>query len=211
MKPLLALLCFLFFQNTFAQTEQNDLSVHLGAVTIPSFDQHKIGVDISFRYYFTDAFSGGLGFSTASPRFNKGFGFDTDRTLVNMYAITIPMQYDVINTEKFSLGLGFSNGLLLNILRNRNETTEQEHWDPDTGIGTSWNVPKRLKTDSYYILTPYAEASYKLFTIDSNDPTFLFLTGKIGYQNVFGNGQFSKSNDFRNYILSLGLTIKGPL
>jgi len=209
MKYLLLFFAFLFTQITFAQSQQNDLAATIGVTTIPNFGNQGIGFDVSARYYFSEAFSLGGSFYTASPRFNHGFGYDIDRTLINMYAINVPLQYDVINTEKFTLGLGFSNGVLLNILRNRNETVEEEFWDTETGIGTSWNVPKKIKTDTYYLLTPYADASYKLLTLDKEDFTSMFLTVKAGYQNAFGNGFYSKPSDFRNYIVSLGITIKG--
>ncbi|WLD24519.1 outer membrane beta-barrel protein [Flavobacterium dauae] len=209
MKHIIFLLGIFSFQLISAQSQQANLSATIGITTIPNFDNQGIGFDLSARYYFTDAFSLGGHFYTASPKFNHGFGYDTDRTLINMYAIDVPLQYDVINTEKFTLGLGFSNGVLLNVLRNRNETTEEEFWDTETGVGTSWNVPKKIKTDAYYLVTPYADASYKLLTLDKEDFTSMYITAKAGYQNAFGNGFYSKASDFRNYIVSLGITIKG--
>lgn len=209
MKQLLLFLGFLFCQMSFSQSQQEDLSVGLGAVTIPHFNKQRVGIELSARYYFTDAFSAGGYFYTASPKFNHGFGFDTDRTLMNIYAITIPLQYDVINTEKLTLGLGFSNGLLLNVLRNRNDVKEEIYYDDDTGIGYASKVPQRLKTDSYYLLTPYADFSYRVMAVDREKTGWLFLSAKVGYQNAFGNGTFSNSTDFRNYIVSFGITIKG--
>ncbi len=211
MKYLLLLSAFLFTQISFSQSQQNDLAVTLGAVSVPAFNKHKIGFELSARYYFTDAFSGGISLNAASPKYKHGFGYDTDRTLINMYRIGIPLQYDFINTQKLTLGFGFSNGVLLNILRNRNDTKEVEHYDSDTGIGYTTHVSRRLKTDAYYTLTPYADLSYRVVALDSKEISFLYLTSKLGYQNVFGNGSFSKSNDFSNYVVSLGFTIKGTL
>lgn len=211
MKHLLLFFAFLFAHTAFAQSQQNDLAVTIGATTMPAFNKNKIGLDVSARYYFTDAFSGGLSLNIVSPKYNHGFGFDTDRTLINMYSFSVPLQYDVVNTERLSLSFGFSNGILLNILRNRNESKEVIQYDPDTGNGYSTQVPRKLITDSYYTLTPYADVSYGLLSLDSNETNFIFLTAKLGYQNVFGNGLFSKSNDFSNYIVSLGFTFKGVL
>ncbi len=211
MKHTLLLSALLFAQITFAQSQQNDLAVTIGATTIPAFNKNKIGLDLTGRYYFTDAFSGGLSLNIVSPKYNHGFGFDTDRTLINMYSFSIPLQYDVVNTENLTLSFGFSNGLLLNILRNRNESNEVINYDPDTGIGYATQVPRKLKTDSYYTLTPYADVSYRLIALDIEETAFMFLTAKAGYRNVFGNGSFSKPSDFRNYIVSLGITFKGIL
>ena len=211
MKNLVLLSTLLFAQITFAQSQQNDLAVTIGATTMPAFNKNKIGLDLTGRYYFTDAFSGGLSLNIVSPKYNHGFGFDTDRTLINMYSFSIPLQYDVVNTEKLTLSFGFSNGILLNILRNRNESNEVINYDPDTGIGYTTQVPRKLKTDSYYTLTPYADVSYRLMAIDIEETAFMFLTSKVGYRNVFGNGSFSKPSDFSNYIVSLGITFKGVL
>ncbi len=211
MRYLLLFFTFLFTQITFAQSQQNDLAVTIGATTIPAFNKNKIGLDITARYYFTDAFSGGLSLNIVSPKYNYGFGYETDRTLINMYSFSIPLQYDVVNTEKLTLSFGFSNGLLLNILRNRNESKEVINYDPDTGIGYTTQVPRRLKTDSYYTLTPYADVSYRLMAMDIEETAFMFVTSKVGYRNVFGNGSFSKASDFSNYVVSLGITFKGIL
>ncbi|SFN08003.1 hypothetical protein SAMN05421741_10143 [Paenimyroides ummariense] len=211
MKHLVLLSTLLFAQITFAQSQQNDLAVTIGATTMPAFNKNKIGLDLTGRYYFTDAFSGGLSLNIVSPKYNHGFGFDTDRTLINMYSFSIPLQYDVVNTEKLTLSFGFSNGILLNILRNRNESNEVINYDPDTGIGYTTQVPRKLKTDSYYTLTPYADVSYRLMAMDIEEIAFMFLTSKVGYRNVFGNGSFSKPSDFSNYVVSLGITFKGVL
>ena len=211
MKHLVLLSTLLFAQITFAQSQQNDLAVTFGATTMPAFNKNKIGLDLTGRYYFTDAFSGGLSLNIVSPKYNHGFGFDTDRTLINMYSFSIPLQYDVVNTEKLTVSFGFSNGILLNILRNRNESNEVINYDPDSGIGYNTQVPRKLKTDSYYTLTPYADVSYRLMAMDIEETAFMFLTSKVGYRNVFGNGSFSNPSDFSNYVVSLGITFKGVL
>lgn len=210
MRTILFFLTLILSATVSAQSQQNDLAVTLGATTMPNFDRQSIGFDLSARYYFTDAFSAGGNFFVASSKFNQGFGYDTDRTLINMYGISIPLQYDIVNKEKFALGLGFSSGFLINVLRNRNETTEENYRDSDTGIGTTWNVPVKLKTNTYFAMTPFAEMSYKTLTLDEDDGTALFVTAKLGYQNIFGNGSYSKAKDFSDYIISLGVTIKGP-
>lgn len=209
MKQIILFFAFIFATFSFAQSSQNDLAVTFGGLTIPAFNKQRIGFDATARYYVTDRFSVGGAFYIASPKYNHGFGYDTDRTLINMYGIAVPLQYDVLNTDKVTLGFGFANGILLNVLRNRNDTREVEHYDPDTDTTSSVQVPKRLKTDGYYTLTPYAEASVKLVQLDKAADTALFFTGKVGYQNAFGKGSFSKPQNFSNYVVSLGFTIKG--
>lgn len=193
-----------------AQSAQGDLAATLGVTTVPNFNNQSTGFDMSVRYYFTDNFSAGGSFYFSKSKFNHGFGYDTDRTLINKYSITIPFQYDLVQMENLSVGLGFSTGVLVNELRNRRETTEEEYWDDSSGIGMTWRVPAFLKNNTFFTATPFAEASYKILSIDTADPTFLYVTAKIGYQNVFGNGSFSKASDFSDTIFSFGLTIKGP-
>jgi len=208
MKYIVFFISVLLFQITYAQSQQNDLTVTIGASAVPNFAMHKVGVDVSVRYYFADAFSFGGHFYTVNPRFNHGFGFDTDRTLVNIYSFSVPLQYYFINTDKLSLNFGLSNGALLNVLRNRNESKEVVQYDPDTGQGTSIQLPKRLKNDAYYTLTPFAEASVKFLEIDQRESIQFFVTGKVGYQNAFGNGYFSNAKDFSDFVFSLGITVK---
>lgn len=211
MKYILLFFGLVFSLTTFGQSNKNDLAVSLSALTVPNFDNYRIGGDVSARYYFTDVFSSGINFYTASPRFKHGFGFDTDQTLINIYSISIPVQYEVINTKKFNLSVGFSSGVLLNLLRNRNDTKEVTVYDPETGIETVVELPKRLKTDTYYTLTPYIEGSLRLFVLDAEQSASLYLTGKFGYQNVFRNGAFSNRNDFTDYLFSLGIMVRGTL
>jgi len=161
------------------------------------------------RYYISDLFSVGGNFYTFSPKYSHGFGFDTSRTLINMYGINIPLQYEVVNMKAMSFSVGFSQGVLINVLRDRNQTTPQEFWDSDTGVGTSWEVPLKLATDTYFTVAPFVEISNKILEVDPSKNFSLYLTTRAAYQNAFGGGNFSKAHNFRNYILSLGLTLKG--
>jgi len=208
MRNIVFFISVLFHQIMYAQSQQNDLAVTIGASAIPNFTTHKLGVDVSARYFFADAFSVGAHFSTVNPKFNDGFGFDTDRTLINIYSFSIPLQYDIVNTDRLILGFGLSNGALLNVLRNMNESKEVVQYDPDTGTGTSIQLPRRLKNDSYYTLTPFAEVSVKFLEIDQKESTQFFVTGKVGYQNAFGDGYFSNAKDFSDFVFSLGITVK---
>ena len=52
--------------------------------------------------------------------------------------------------------------------------------------------------------------SYKAVTLDKIDRTSLFCDCEIWLSKCFlGNGSFSKAKDFTDYIVSLGITIKG--
>lgn len=211
MKYLLLLFTVLISQASFSQSVQNVLSVTFGATTLPTFNDQKFGFNLSTRYYFTDAFSAGISGDAVHAKYNKGFGYDTNRTILNSYNLLVPLQYDFLNTKDFSLGLGISNGVLWNVLSNKNETEVVDYFNDETNMFEEIYIPKKLKTDAYYVLTPYVDLSYRIFNLDKDETASMFVNAKLGYQNVFGNGSFSKSNDFSNYVISLGFTIKGAL
>lgn len=209
MKNLLLFIFVTINSLSWAQSQSNDLSFTLGTQTIPMFDDNRFGFFLESNYFVTDAFSVGLKFDYATTKFENGFGYDTDFTMINSYKVSVPFQYNIVNSEKFLLGVGFSNGVLFNVLRNGNEIEEVEYFDEDqTNVLL---VPKKITTDTFYTLTPFTNFSYKLVTIDTTDQVNLFLTGGLGYQNAFGKRSFSKGANYSNYIVSLGLTIRGSL
>lgn len=194
---------------SFSQNGKNDLAVFAGASLQPVFEKQLVGAGLSGKYYLTDAFSVGTQLLYTNKKTSSGYGYDTDRTLQHVFTWNVPLQYDVVATGKVRIGIGFSNGVLLTTLRNRNETKEHEYYDPDTGITTVMHVPVRLNRDAYYVLTPNLDFSYKLLRMDEDSS--MYLTGNAGYQMAFGGGDFTRMRDFTNYVVSLGITFKGTL
>ena len=206
---LLFLVSFFSAQMVLAQSEQDDLAITLGAIQVPTFDKHKTGFNIKATYYLTDEFSIGGQFVIANKIYRRNFGFNVDNTFLNSYTFNASLQYDVVNTEKFVLGLGINNGILIKVLRNPDEMKEEESYDPETGETYIYQIPKRLNTDAFYVLTPNVDFSYRIVHFGTEEDAALFFNCNVGYQIPFGVGDFSKPTDFRNYIVSLGFTIKG--
>jgi len=211
MKHILLLSALLFVQVTFAQSKQNDLAIGAKAILLPVFTNSRIGGELGLRYYITDGFSIGNNYMYTNNKFTNGFGYDTDRTLIHYLGINIPLQYDVVNKEKFQLGMGIAPGLNFITLRDRNQMSEEEYYDEETGVTTVISTPVRFNRDAYFSLTPYIDLSVKAVDIDIKSDVALYITGNAGYQFAFGNGDFTKPSDFRNYVVSLGFTIKGAL
>jgi len=206
---------FIFFVSlfvsafAFSQNGKNDLGVFAGVTLQPVFNQQLVSASLSGRYYVTDAFSVGGQLLYTNKKTTFGYGYNTDRTWLHVFTFNVPLQYDVVANKKMNIGIGFSNGILLTTLRNRNEVKEYEYYDSDTGITTVMQVPVRLNRDAYYVLTPNLDFSYKLLRMDEDSS--MYLTGNAGYQMAFGGGDFTKMRDFTNYVVSLGITFKGTL
>lgn len=209
MKHILLLSALLFVQVNFAQSQQNQLIVTVGANQVPTFDKNKLGFNLSARYYLSDDLSVGGQFSIANKKYNRGFVYQVHNTLLNLYTINIPIQYDVVSNDKFTLGLGLSNGIMFAVLRNPDDVEEEEVYDSETGISHIYYKPKRLNTDAYFVLTPNVDFTYKLLELDAEDNVSMLLNFNVGYQIPFGAGNFSKSSTFRNYTFNFGLSFKG--
>lgn len=209
MKYLYILTLVFVCQISLGQSRFNDLAVELGWVSLPIPKKQKSAFVVSAKYYFMESVSAGLSFSITRNSYNEGFGYPTNYTLLNMYKVEIPFQYDIIDNEKFSLGLGFGTGVLFNVLRNKEVLEEVEYYD-EWGV-TQYYVPQKIRTDHYMSISPYAQFSYKIAPMDRMETAHLYLTGSVGYQNAYGKGKFSNPRDFSNYLLSFGLIIKGTL
>jgi len=211
MKHLLLFSAFLFAQITFAQSQQNDLAFTAKATVLPVFNNNRLGAEVGLRYYITDAFSIGNNYIYTNDKFTHGFGYDTNNSIMHYLGINVPLQYDVVNKDKVQIGMGISPGLSLSTLRDKNQLKIEEHYDEETGVTTVVKTPVRLNRDAYFSLTPNIDLSVKLANIDPKSNTAIYVTGNAGYQFAFGKGDFTKPSDFRNYIVSLGFTIKGAL
>lgn len=211
MKHILLLVAALFAQASFSQSQQNDLAFTAKATVLPVFNNNRLGAEFGLRYYITDNFSIGNSYIYTNDKFTHGFGYDTDRTLMHYLGINIPLQYDVVNKDKFQIGMGISPGLSISTLRDKNQMKEEEYYDSETGVTTIISTPVRLNRDAYFSLTPNVDLSVKLANIDPKSNTAFYVTGNAGYQFAFGKGDFTKPSDFRNYVVSLGFTIKGAL
>lgn len=211
MKHILLLVAALFAQASFSQSQQNDLAFTAKATVLPVFNKSRLGAEVGLRYYITDNFSIGNSYIYTNDKFNHGFGYDTDRTLMHYLGINVPLQYDVVNKDKFQIGMGISPGLSISTLRDKNQMKEEEYYDSETGVTTIISTPVRLNRDAYFSLTPNVDLSVKLANIDPKSNTAIYVTGNAGYQFAFGKGDFTKPSDFRNYVVSLGFTIKGAL
>lgn len=212
MRTITIFFALLFSVPLFSQSEKQ-LAVFGGANYQPILKGNHFGFDLTGRYYLDEKISVGLEFAYSSKKYNQGFGFETDRTLMHNVLLNSVIQYDFLTSEKFFVGAFVTNGVSIITLRDRNDTRLREVTEEIDGIWYTREVevPKRLGRDSFYILTPGIDLSYKVATLDQEFNTNLYITSRIGYQIAFGDGDFAKPKNFTDFVFSLGVTIKGDL
>lgn len=211
MKNLLLLSVLLITQITFSQSQQNDFTFTAKAAAVPAFNTNRLGAEVGMSYYLTNRFSVGTDFIYTNNKFMHGFGYPTDNAIVHFLAINVPLQYDFVNESNFQIGMGIAPGLILSTLRDKNQLKIEEHYDEETGVTTVIKTPIRLNRDAYFALTPNVDTKLKVATIEDQSHTQLYVTGNVGYQFAFGNGDFTKPTHFSNYTVSIGFAIKGAL
>ena len=212
MKTITTCIALLFSTMIFAQSD-NQLAVFGGVNYQPILKGNTIAGDITARYYVGEKLSLGLEVGYTFRKYNQGFGFLTDRTLMHNVTLNSVVQYDFLHNEKLTVGAFLANGVSMVTLRDRNDTRTTETTQEINGIWqtTIVEVPKRLGRDAFYILTPGIDFSYKVATLDEEFNTNLYITSRVGYQMAFGSGDFAKPKSFTDFILMLGVTIKGDL
>lgn len=212
MKTITTCIALLFSMVIFAQSD-NQLAVFGGVNYQPILKGNTIAGDITARYYVGEKLSLGLEVGYTFRKYNQGFGFLTDRTLMHNVTLNSVVQYDFLHNEKLTVGAFLANGVSMVTLRDRNDTRTTETTQEINGIWqtTVVEVPKRLGRDAFYILTPGIDFSYKVASLDEEFNTNLYITSRVGYQMAFGSGDFSKAKSFTDFVLMLGVTIKGDL
>lgn len=212
MKTITTFLALLFSTIIFAQSN-NQLAVFGGMNYQPILKGNAIAGDLTARYYVGEKLSLGVGFDYTFKKYNQGFGYLTDRTLMHNVTLNSIVQYDFLHSEKLTVGAFVANGASIVTLRDRNETRTTETTQEIDGIWqtTIVEVPKRLGRDAFYILTPGIDFSYKVASLDEEFNVNLYITSRVGYQMAFGSGDFAKPKNFTDFVLMLGVTVKGDL
>ncbi len=206
MKKILLTAAVLFSAFSFGQKE--DLAMFIGANYQKVSSKDQVGLDFTARYYLTDQFSLGGQFLVSSQKYWDHFGYFTDHTQLNNFAVNVVTQYDIVNSDKVMAGFFVGNGVKFTSLKNLNDTYFEEHYD-EYGYPYYVETAKTLNRDTFYVLTPGVDLSVKLATIDKEDNVGLYLTAKAGYQLAFGNDDLQRISNPHTFTGSFGLTFKG--
>lgn len=206
MKKLLPVLMLCFSIVAHSQSDKSDIVLDVQILDAPFKNLRTKGIDISIRYYLTNNFSLGGGFQFTTQKFPGGMGYDTERTLLHHFNFQVIPQYDIFKNQNLIIGLQLRNGVSSSLLYDRDDLIESP--DAEWSLLGNNKTPNLLDTDVYYLLTPQLNISYKIVPLDEVTDIYVTLNG--GYQMAFGRGHYTRPADFRNYIVSLGILIKGP-
>src|SRR5690554_2773825 len=204
MKTISTFIALLFSMMIFAQSN-NQFAVFGGVNYQPVLKGNTIAGDLTGRYYVGEKLSLGLGFDYTFKKYNQGFDYPTDKTLMHNVTLNSVVQYDFLNSEKLTVGVFLANGASIVTLRDRNDTKTTETTQEIDGIWqtTIVEVPKRLGRDAFYILTPGIDFSCKVVTLDQEFNTHLYITSRIGYQMAFGDGDFAKPKKLHRFCFDV--------
>lgn len=209
MKKTLYLLAFLL-STPLLFAQQDKIAVYLGSEFQPAIYTYQPAANIHVRTYLNNRISLGGALSFTTKKHSENFGYDADRTRSNHILLNVLAQNDFINTEKVVFSTYISTGVYFLRLVNPDEKTTETTYTEIDGemVETEYEVPKKLSRDLFYNMQGGLDFSVKLASI-TEDSVGIFLTSRVGYQFVFGKGDFVNGNQFTKPIFALGITIKG--
>ena len=202
------LLFLLIFSSVLSFAQKEDLAFFAGLNFQKEASENFVGGEISARFYVDNKFSVGLQTIFASKKFNDGFDYLTDRTILNNITLNSLIQYDLLSNDKFFVGLYLGNGIRFKTLRNLNDVDIYENYDEFGNVDYT-EVPKKLNRDLFYVVTPGIDVSFKIAELGKMEKVGLYFTSKSGYQFSFGQDDLFKRNNSKNMVFSIGLTLKG--
>ena len=190
-------------------SQKEDLAFFGGVNLQEVASKSQIGADLTGRYYLEDRLSLGLQLLYQSKRYNDGFGYLTDRTVLNNTTINTIVQYDFLKNDHFVAAAFVGNGINLIGLRNLNEVRIDQYFDEEALLYYDVVTPRILEKNVFYVLTPGIDLSLRIATVSKSEKIGLYLTTRGGYQFSFGENTITGSNNSPTFIASLGITLKG--
>lgn len=210
MKKAIYILGFMVSCNLFF-AQKDHLAFFAGLELQPALKGYAPAFHMNARGYISDRISLGGVLAYTQQNHSDNFGYLADRTRSFHTTFNALAQNDLIQTEKFSLSAYLSTGVYFFRLVNPDQTYTETTYNQIEGI---WfvhqqEVPRRLSRDVFYNLQPGLDVSYKMGTI-TKENVGIYLTSRVGYQFVFGNGRNINGAQLTKPVVSLGITLKGP-
>ena len=190
-------------------SQKEDLAFFGGVNFQEVASKNQVSADLTGRYYVEDRLSIGLQFLYQSKKYSEGFGYFTDRTILNNMTVNTIVQYDFFKSDQLVVGAFIGNGINLIELRNLNEVRVEQYFDPQTYLYYDVLTPRILEKSAIYVFTPGVDVSLKLATLGKSEKIGLYITARGGYQFGFGENTFTGSNFSNNITGSFGITFKG--
>jgi len=197
--------CHLFF------AQKDHIAFYGGLELQPALRGYAPAFHMNARGYINDRISLGGVLTYTQQNHSDNFGYLADRTRSFHTTFNALAQNDLIQKEKFSLSAYISTGVYFFSLVNPDETYTKSTYSEIDGLWfvNQYETPRRLSRDLFFNIQPGLDASYKLGTI-TKENVGIYLTSRVGYQFVFGNGRNIDGAQLTKPVVSLGITLKGP-
>lgn len=209
MKKISYLLGFLLSCNLFAQKDH--LAFFAGAELQPVINGYRPAFQMNGRFYVNDRISLGGLLAYTQQNHSDNFGYLADRTRSYHTTVNIIAQNDLIRKENFSLSAYISTGMYFLNLVNPDEMYTETSYNHIQGVWfvNQYEVPRKLSRDLFYNIQPGLDFSYKVGTI-TKEKVGIYITSRVGYQFVLGNGDITNGTQLTKPVVSLGVTFNGP-
>lgn len=210
MKKVIYILGFLSTCNLFF-AQKDHIAFFAGLELQPGLKKYLPAFQMNGRIYVNDRISLGGELAYTQQNHSEDFGYPANRTRSYHTTFNILAQNDLIKKENFSLSVYISTGIYFLSLVNPDETYTEMSYNQIRGVWfvNEYEVPRRLSRDLFYNIQPGLDLSYKLGNI-TKEKVGVYLTSRIGYQFVMGNGSFINGTQLTKPVFSLGITFNGP-
>lgn len=178
-----------------------EMTVDLLGIYSPILSKDFYGFNFDLKWYVQEKWATGFSLSFAGKQIDEDFGYVVGRPLVNHLELGWVNQYDIVKNEKFRFGVDLTNGVL--IARLFDKDVREEMW---TEFGPQ-EVPKRIRTNTFYMFEPGINASVRLFKYERFPD--IYLTTKAKYRVAVGSARFGNTDDFTNYYFGVGISLMG--
>jgi hypothetical protein len=210
MKKAIYILGFFVSCNLFF-AQKDHIAFFAGLELQPALKGYAPAFQMNGRFYVNDRISLGGVLAYTQQNHSDNFGYLADRTRSFHTTFNALAQNDLIQKEKFSLSAYISTGVYFFSLVNPDETYTKSSYSEIDGVWfvNQYETPRRLSRDLFFNIQPGLDVSYKLGTI-TKENVGIYLTSRVGYQFVFGNGRNINGTQLTKPVASLGITLKGP-
>ncbi len=160
-----------------------------------------LGASTDVKYYPFERLATGISFVITGRKIPETFTYQIDKPTIEYYEFGWVNQYDLLQKERFRVGVFLNNGV--SISRLGDDADREKYY---TRYGTQYRA-KKIATNYFYLVQPGIDFSVRIFG-ENHAPDF-YLNAKARYRWVVGNEKYGERNDFNGYLLGFGLQLIG--
>lgn len=184
-----------------ARANKQEISFYIFALNTKLAGNHLWGGGLEMKVYLKSKWSTGIFVAIAGRRITDTFTFSIARPVVSYVETGLVNQYDIIQKDKFRIGLQLATNFGFAELRDKARKVRER-----TRYGYR-DLPKKIAVNTYYIAAPGLDISCKLKS-NRNAPD-IFITANSKYRLAIGNWHFGSKNAFLGPLFSIGISLIG--